>query len=320
MYPIEFVFVNEIPGFNRGLTEPGGLHPKVPPRIFFWEEFKRRLDGEFWKSPDITVAEETVLQAGKEQYVPVVIPTYPAMAPFEGLPVDSLAFAEISTRSRYAQLGVEIAHDAVHEIARSIDFQSQARDGFLAEVSVKNRSPRAIRIPEAAGLFKLYAQSSLCRFNERLVELIEKGKVSIDGKKDIDWGFDVLFNEYSRRYETTGIWLRLDPKKRLWLPPDPKGRPLEIPEGSEANYRRAIDKHLKPVPVSEEPIHWVGETVSRIKLDPKVNAVIVAMSPEGMRHANSILINGGTNWRIRTEIVSRTVLNPITVIFLHFYT
>ena len=77
-----------------------------------------------------------------------------------------------------------------------------------------------------------------------------------------------------------------------------------------------IDRLLEPIPESEEPILWIGETQAKLKLDPSIHgllnkAVTTKDMPGGaFDHSwqtNSNLIEGGrTNWPIRTEIYSPT--------------
>lgn len=76
--------MSEIPQFLERFPDLSGLRPQrfpdanlrsqVFPRIHYWEEFKRRLSGQFWKSSDITVGEDVVLKAGTKQKVPVILP------------------------------------------------------------------------------------------------------------------------------------------------------------------------------------------------------------------------------------------------------
>lgn len=325
--------MSEIPPWYRdllkqGLAQPGDLRPQVPIRYTYLEQFRRRMEGKFWKSPDITLFEDAVLEAGKEQPVPIIIPLL-TFVPFVDMPTDTLAFAQISTRSRFAQLGIEVARDTVHEIVRDITSNDRyiTEKGLLTKVPVINRASRRIRIPQGVGLFQFYYESSPCVQDKELMDLVESGAVSIDGEKGKDWDYDVLFDEYVNSRRPVGIRFRLDSKRKLWLPPkriwlpgETEEKPIEIPDTPENDYRRVIDGFLQPVPSSEKPIHWIGETISRLKLDPNVNAVIVAVNSDEWRHVNSLLIEGGTDWKIRTEIVSPTVSNAPTDIFLHFYT
>lgn len=246
----------------------------------------------------------------------------PNLEPFIDLDTSTFGFVQVSTRSRYAQFGIEVPSNAPLYIAATIKEDTYQHDQRVnASVPVRNHSPRPIHLKEGTGLFKLFADNPPIAMDQKLIDLVRTGKIRLSGKKGIDWAFDVLFSEYDESYHTHGIWLRLNPEKRFWLPPDPNRRTLEIPEGSEIDYRREVDRRLRAAPFFKDPTLWVGETVSRLKLDPSVNARISTVNPTYMNHANSLLIDGGSDWRIRTEIIS-----PIlpywdeVVIFLHFYT
>lgn len=298
---------------------------------YFVDIFERR-GGKFWKSPDIETAADIILSPESVGYVPVTIP--PNLELFKDLHVDAFAFVHVSTRSRYAQLGVEVPRDARVTIPASLKDEIYSEDSkdLTAFVPVRNLSSRTVEIPQKTRLLQLYIESAVQRQKQSLLELLENRDVEIGGERGTDWDYwtiDPFGNNTSGKVLEIddlliGLRLRLDPQKRMWLPPDPEGRPFKIPEGTEVDYRKAVNQELKPAPISEKPIFWIGETTSRLALDPGVNALIVATGQgdrrRDMRHINSLLIDGGSNWKIRTEIISPTALNFPTEIFLQFYT
>ncbi|HKC14913.1 MAG TPA: hypothetical protein VKC89_03055 [Patescibacteria group bacterium] len=318
----------------------------IAARMRFRSELERRLNGRVWKSPDIPIASDVLLQRGEVKDIPILahpilflpnIDSY--LGPFLGLPRAVLSYARSSTRSRYEQVGVDVSHGAGQLIAESLQDDI---DHPIAFVSVRNNSERSVSLPQGTRLFRLYIEPSGSDVEgQNLLEMIKKGEIAISGEQGKDW--DVAFDRLTRITEdgmlqipgvdifgkvhgisgrlaysgdegAFGIWLRLDPDKRMWVPPDPDNLPIELPDNPGLDYRYIVDSYLKPAPVSEILIHWVGETVSKVKINPGVTGII-DRSPlrskgnftHGYQHANSLLLDGGSDWPIRTEILSPTV-------------
>ncbi len=332
-------------------------HELIMTRVGFREELDRRLDGRVWKSPDIPVAKDVVLQnGGPAKYIPIALPD---LGPFTGLPLAVLSYGVSSTRSRFEQLGVDVSHGAGQLIAETF------RDDGTASVLVTNHCARPIRIRKGTGVFRLYvepfaksaAEPSVHLEGKDLLEAIQKEKIQISGKKGKDW--DIMYDHESlqagallsdvEEYEhlwgkafpvdidkakflyegdeaAWGIKLRLDPRKRMWIPPNPKNRPIEISGESGIDYRAKIDSYLKPIPRTKFPIHWIGETRSYVRMANGINAEIErnpssdgANLSLGANHANSLLIDGGFESTIRTEIISSTAREIPKYIFLRLF-
>lgn len=284
------------------------------------EELVRQLKRRLWKSLDVTICKAVILPPGSSVDISVRLPK--DLGPFEGLHPHMLSSAEISTRSRLAQLGIEVPPSASAEIAKSLRVtQTSDRE---AEISTINHSTRPIHLPEATRLFRLFAfDHSTYAMGENLKKLVSEGLIKIEGEEGLDWKWGVDLVDSQNPDDICGIEFRLDPDKRLWLKPDPENTPVSIDDNSGTDYRNHLDSLLSPVPPRESAL-WIGETTARLTLDPSINGILEKETTInrttilrfggsqtivrfGGRQTNSILIDGGaTNWKIRTEILGPT--------------
>lgn len=179
---------------------------------------------------------------------------------------------------------------------------------LMSLVPVRNNSARPVNLPLGTRLFRLFIVPPRATIErETLLSIIEKGEITVSGERGRDW--EVLFRE-----KLGVLWLKLDPNKTFWVPPEPNGVPTTIPDDPGIDYRSLVDSFLKPAPLSETSIHWVGETISELRLNPFVSAIIDrvplardAVLADGSEHVNSLLLDGGSpRWPIRTEILSPT--------------
>lgn len=262
-------------------------------------ELEEKLDGKIWKSPDFSIATEVILQPGRTQNIPVIVPSLDPFTP------RVLSYGEFSVRSRYAQFGIDILHSAAKLIGET---QEVVKAELMVSVPIRNHSARPVNLPEGTRLFRFFmtpANASLDR--EKLLEMVENGKVRVGGERGRDW--EVLFTEKIGK-----LWLKLDPYKILWMPPHPDSTPITIPDQPGIDYRTLVDGFLEAGPISEKTIHWVGETVSQLGLNSEVSAIIDriplgrdALLAHGSEHINSLLLDGGSpEWPIRTELLSST--------------
>lgn len=289
-------------------------------RMLYRQELEKRVGKKFWKSQDIPVAEDFTLECGYLSYVPFLLPSN--LAPFEGLPADVFCYAGSSTRSRYAQIGVDVLPPAGQVIAETLEYENYPKDEgkiFRVYAPVGNNSNRPIHFSEGSGLFTLYihptlVQPQLIREGKRLSKLVENGEIRLSGQKGKDW-----------MLRSSGIVLRIDPEKRMWIPQSPDSSPLQIPDEAGIDYRAVIDRYSEPVPISASLLHWRGETVSAIQLGAGINAIIDRNPsidghvPTRTFHTNSVVVDEGFDSTIRTEIISPTDSDSPNYILLRFF-
>lgn len=293
---------------------------RVAYRMLYRPELEKRVGKKLWKSQDIPVAEDFTLESGYLSYVPLLLPSN--LAPFEGLPADVFCYAGSSTRSRYAQIGVDVLPPAGQVIAETLENENYPKNGgknFRVYVPVANHSNRPIYFSQGSGLFRLYidptlVQPQLIRQGKRLSKLVENGEIRLSGQKGKDW-----------MLRASGIVLRIDPEKRMWIPQTPDNSPLQIPDDAGIDYREIIDRYSEPVPRSSSLLHWRGETVSAIQLGAGINAIIDrnpsidGKIPTRTFNANSVIVDEGLDATIRTEIISPTNSESPNYIFLRFF-
>lgn len=298
-------------------------------RMMHLHELEERVGNTFWKSPDIAIAQPVLLLPGQSKFTPINFPANLQL--FDNLPVDLITYMATSTRSRFAQIGLEV-HGAGQLIAESLEDEKYKIGGtpYPATVMLRNHSQRPIEIDKNTPLFRLYSSTYLAHpplrvQGDSLLLLLANGDIELTGEKGHDW--DIAYYQYeSRQGGPAGLMLRIDKSSRRWIEPDTA--PIKIPEGKDKDYRVLIDSILRPVPAFSERVHWVGETTSEVTLAPSVNGIIeshTATSPglsgmvDGMDHLASPLIDAGFSNTIRTEIVSPTDKSAPDFIILYVF-
>lgn len=293
--------------------------PRVAYRMLYRSELQKRVGKKFWKSHDIPVAEDFTLECGYLSYIPLLLPSN--LAPFEGLPADVFCYADVSTRSRYSQMGVDVIPPAGQVIAETLECENYPKDKaktFRVYAPVCNYSNRPIHFSEGSGLFRLYIntalQPQLMREGKRLAKLVKNGEIRLSGQKGKDW-----------MLHASGIILRIDSEKRTWIPQSVDNSPLQISDQTGIDYRAIIDRYSEPVPISASLLHWRGETVSAIQLGAGINAIldrnpsIDGKVPTRTFNANSVIVDEGHDGTIRTEIISPTDSSSPNYILLRFF-
>lgn len=250
----------------------------------------------FWKGEDVPIKKGFILKAGETTEVKVALS--PENLPqFDDFLLENL---RVSVRSRFAQLGIHVGE----YFPESIGIIKDEDDRKPREVtaSITNFSGRAVNFNDGSRLFRFfhYNPGDLITHMKKLEELVQSGGIQIEGENGVEWKID---------REHRGIMLRVS--NRRYMPYNPK--PAEIPDTGD--YRDEIDALLKPIPVSEKPILWIGET-PKVTLSESLEGVlsrnVVPGDPHefyrdknGM-HINSHLIDAGSDWPIRVEVVSPT--------------
>lgn len=314
-------------------------------RLESFERLARNVPKKFWKGTDILLMEDVILEpsSGYEDWMPVSIKvTRDNLPPLEGLFRDDLSLLSGSLRSRLAQSGVDLHELPGNILAQGI--RQTAYTGFYAEhpinfhegaalnfpdlsalcyangyrdlveifnepvndvAFVANRSARPVRLDKGMGLFRFFTPLAPAVCGKGLVSLIEDGEICIDGEKGIDW--DVARN---RSGLETGVMVRIEPQSERWIS---DGDDVVYVSDTEQNYRSILSAMMAPLP-DDRQVLCIGET-PRTKLSDRVEGVIYkATSPNitgqgwlsGVNiHTNSHLIDAGSDWRIRTEVLGK---------------
>ncbi|MCL4354717.1 hypothetical protein M1349_04620 [Patescibacteria group bacterium] len=293
------------------------------------EQTKRKFGNTFHFSPDIASAENIVIYPNEPTLVPVSFPK--DMPPFidsnlleTGLASYALDHAEGHTRSRFAQLGLEVTENPGLWISNT-GFVSG--ENIEAKVIVKNYSKRPILLPEGTDFFNLYFWNKKIAMNNELRDIIGS-KIQISGIEGQDWRYWYCIDGYGEDL-LAGIELKINPDSRSWIPPS--SEPMVISGLQAENHNRsAVDEYLEsPIPQSEKKILWIAETSSRLKLNGVTGILSMAVSPAGMpikTHENGgfqtnsvVLQDGNTDSHIRTEIFSATLEDQIPQhVLVHF--
>lgn len=300
------------PPANFGISE--GEMMRFGFRTAVRRELEERPEN-FWLSPDIAAAEDTLVYPGKVTSVTINLPhpvppftdlksfTDPRLAPYQPLSV-SCAYGH--TRSRFAQLGLHLRPEAGAAIAETIEpiDDSYPSRGYRAIVWVQNYARRPILLHEGTRFFNLYYFKSTIT-GSTLRNLVGS-QIKIDGVMGRDWRFWSSRPEYGL---AQGIEFLIDPKSRRWV--EPSDEPMTLNDGPSDNHNRAgVDNYLSPAPKTEERIFWIAGTVTNIELDRTVNGLTDRTVKEGATHdlqTNSLIIAGGnTTGKLRTEIYSPT--------------
>jgi hypothetical protein len=285
-------------------------------KIDLQKELDTRLDGVFWKSPDISVAKKIIVEPGPAQLVPVNLSS--DISPSKKQP-DFLTIANWSVRSRYAQIGLDIPYPPGEFISKSI--KSGQKNSYIL---IDNFGPRPIKLHQGDPIFRFFAfptlEKSLLRQGKDLYHLIEKGGISFTGEPGKDWQY---FNDNFGK--PIGIEFFLNPNHRKTVRPSSINEPITI-SSKDKDYRNFIDfKYLMSAPESTDLNFWVGETTSDIRLGYKVNAVIWkkpfknGTESNQSIHLNSTLIDNGFNGHIKTEIVGSVNNKDQQSIFVQFF-
>ena len=288
-------------------------------RQYIREELKKRPE-RFWVSPDIAVIEDITLEPNSVTFVPVHIP-FP-MSPFTDFHPYAFSCTYATTRSRFAQLGVDVNANtgvSIAQTAASLVDENDQYKGLLASIAVINQAKRAIRLPEDAKFFYLYYWNGSTIRGKDLQDLIGS-KIRVKGEEHKDFRFWYGQIPTGREEDIKGIEFFIDPKSRSWIPPH--SEPTTIDDDLTGNHNRsAVDRFLvKPVPKSQEAMLWIAETLAELELDSSVHGLLdmVVSDDDSLDfQTNSVLFRGGNTYgRMRTEIRSRTEehLMPQTVL------
>lgn len=296
------------------------------------EQFKVNVGERFWKAPvDIPAKHLQALKPGLND-VPVIVSPL-ALPPMRHLSSDALKHISASMRSRYAQLGLEPDENIGHNIAYFFDnYAELANDGtvedsFEALIPIINHSPRTVIVE--GNILRLYSEwASTPVRGEALIEKVHSGEIGLDGVEGEDWKW-IYKKRNGRREEKdiVGVDVRIQPERRLWIPPDSENPIIRISSTS-PDYRDEIKRLQRPIPETDEEVLWTGRV--RISLGKSVEGIITEkiegyVDPTEIledeqevcrsgRHIHSLLIDAGTNWGEGGVIVEiKSATSPLRI-------
>jgi hypothetical protein len=324
----------ESPTFTRAYNDfrRGKTNLALGPReaiLFHYRSLKRQelgqiLKGRLWVGPDIPAAASFTIPPDQRVLVPITLPgkSFP-FANFDH-PYFFSVF-ETHTRSRFAQLGLEVSPSTGPMIGQTLHL---AQEGDLQEpraiIPVVNHAARPICLPEGTKFFNLYYWDGETITGDSLIDLLGK-EIEISGTQGKDWRFwygqraegGPLKRERFSGNEIEGIEFFLDLQSQAWIPPSEK--PISISDAEAENHNRAeVDQFLeKPIPKSDQPILWISATSASLKISEAIHGLLdwvvtetgnpVATEDSCHYQINSRIIKGGhTYGKMRTEIFSPT--------------
>lgn len=260
-----------------------------------------------WKGPNISVAEHIIIPSRTDYPVDVpVLVTPDSFPPKKNWNLGKVVPLKVSVRSRFAQPGLDIDD----EMGNMLLNDNGSRDEpHKTVVKVTNRCMRPIEILSGTGLFRLYAERDSALKGYSLERMLLDEKIKIAGKKGVDWEW--AFDADGKTQ--IGIYIKINPNNRRWIPPHPINEPLIIDDRAE-DYRGILDAFLESVPLgSKEKLLWIGET-ARLSLRG-VNGILdkvthTHLNPDDSNgfgtQINSRLIDEKSDWAVRVEILSET--------------
>lgn len=277
-------------------------------RGFFRQIINSRLEGHFWISDDITTAQDVIIPARSWIQIPVILPN--DLGPFTGLDIYALSCASVTTRSRFAQIGLEVSENgtvAIAESARRMD-----PNLTLANTFVYNHANRDIFMDADTPFAYLYYWDRTVLRNQE--------------KEGLYW------RRWYAPYDGTlsGIEFFIDPNSRRYIPWEDE--PMQIYSGpSELHNRKEVDKYLhSSIPESNEPTLVVSQISANLYLprtihgicnmDTARNGAVIGTDYSQHFQMNAVVLQGGnTNSHIRAEHVCTTTPgNMPTNLLVHF--
>lgn len=283
------------------------------------ESFNKRSDSPFWVGPDLSLVHDVYVE-GNRMVDALLMIQRDQIPPFLKDDYARIKDLRASVRSRYAQLGIEV-YDHGEDLYQHLLWNS---DRLMLEneiplpVQIFNRAARPISIGRGSRLFRSFYDGGHHLTGTDLEQKVNKGEDSeifIDGEQGKDW---VWAYEKDKRSKKIGVHVRISDDKRGWIPR--ASGPVAISDRDGANFRQEIDGLLKPVPEDPDMKLWIGETQPRIKLGKSVIGIlqpIASQNPDGRftkqwgAQTNSHLIDPGSNWPIRVEIRSSTLVSEM---------
>ncbi|HSX09376.1 MAG TPA: hypothetical protein VLF93_04430 [Candidatus Saccharimonadales bacterium] len=261
-----------------------------------------------WIGKDIVSTETTVIPRQWGNVVPVDLAAARSSVPDTIQKGDGEFF--VSTRSAWAQLGVEVPRSS------GIKVNGFIRRPKIATIKLplENHSLAPIEVEQGGVGRLLYRNGPPLRGNI-LRDLQDQGEITLGGDKDSWW-------TATHHGETIGIGMYLDPVE-TWI--RPQTEPIRKHGETTETFREEMKKYLVPIGQGDQPSIRIGHTASTlftqegyialiepsIRYDPREETRVA-----NMQHINSPALYPAypaKPWHIRTETLSTPKeLNPTT--------
>ena len=283
------------------------------------QDLNSQLKGRFYISSDLSTAEDVVLgpDGQASPFVPVNLPEN--LGPFNDMNLYALnTFADITTRSRFAQLGIDVRKK----------FTSQSR------IWITNYAHRPIYLPQGTAICYFYYWDGKYLAGEELEEAIGT-RIKLTGTEGTDWRPWYGKSSYNPSHELRGLEFFIDPRSRRYIPRTRKidldRQMMTLNDGPARNHsRNVVNRYLEKVPKRRDESHLViSETLSKLFLDESIHGIcdsglglnerpVGAFETEEFQ-INSVLLRGGNTYgRFRTETWEGTGKRPPETVLVKF--
>ncbi len=280
-----------------------------------------------WVSADLHTLKEVYVNPHTSELMSFIVPPDIARRLRSGNPY----YYNIATRSRIAQIGLEVGPYStsmalIEQTLEPHGKKYKENHSMYAQVEVMNHSERAIYVPGGITIFRLLHKASSSLKGAELLRAIAERVIRVSGDYGKDWVWD--FSNGSKKDEDIkGIKFKLDPASHKWMPPSSDPSPLNlnnIVQLGSRQYRDYIDSLLVPISASSEPSLTISETISQLTLNGAhalIYPLVKVLAEHGRtKHINSLFVENGSNWRIRTETFGPTTKEDLArQVTMHFW-
>ena len=279
-------------------------------------ELREAVGYKFWAGENLTTAEEYLLPAydfdkrGQNPLAKVKVKVNlrhfpPGINSYEAAQL----LDNVSTRSRFAMTGLEFY--SFFEFQKNEWEAIKKGEERVIDISAINLSARPLQIAKGTEVFRLYTGHGAKLWREKkLVAKIKSGEIRIDGLSSENLVFD-------HDYKGVADGLKVPIDNWRWIPPS--SEPILI-DDKVKNYRDYIDSLSEPFQGETKPVLWIAET-PKVSLSPGISATLETSlgsldSIYGWAlQIHSLVIDPGSDWKIRVEGFSRKLAQAATFQF-----
>jgi len=257
--------------------------------------------GNFWIGSDIEIAKPTIVQADQTLLNQNITLTGECLPPGVDITRGAMGALQGSVRSFFAQTGIDIRFGGWNTPEEAL-INLKRNQSASVPVDITNYGDRAVQLEGRVMRF-FWANEGKRLRGENLKNVINNNEFCVEGEEGTDWFLRGY--EENEQVSTTGensdqglcVVVKLTPHK-FYAPfaAEPIVKDERVP------IREQLDKYLVPLPEGLEKNFEVGET-PRITVSKDILAVINTGINQGKRHIGSPLIDPGSDWKIRTEIM-----------------
>ena len=229
----------------------------------------------------------------------------------------------------YEEFITQAFHDLHH-----FDLQNLLEEPQIAHFPFSNLSQRPMILRDGKPLFRFYAPLTNPITGHKLIEAVRDGEIIFEGEEGEDWM--VGTNKKNGNSIPDGIWTRVPKESELWIPPN--NQPFYM-DPDTRDYRSYLNQLFQRIPSYEQlqdcnldpfrRVLKIGETPKLVLsqeiealIDPDVSSNIAGfnlLEDTAGEHINSYLIDAGSAWPIRVEILSPLADHRDRYVFFSFY-